>query len=214
MKNELMTIDFHGDKVFMVEHSGEPYVPLKPIVENIGLDWKTQQEKVSKDKKWNYRHIPIVAGDGKRREMGCLPLNRTRAWLFSINSSKVRHDLRVKIEQYQEECCDVLDSYWNKGIAINPRVQPAPVVDTVNISKDRYIELLEAENTLLKGADQDFKEYYSITEAMMKLDIAYHTVWREIRRGRLKAVLVAGVWRIHRDDLDEYIRLNHFPALN
>ena len=58
---------------------------------------------------------------GGIQEMLCIPLRKLNGWLFSINPSKVREDLRERVVQYQEECFEVLHSYWTKGIAINPR---------------------------------------------------------------------------------------------
>ncbi|EGO8044691.1 hypothetical protein FEK96_30100, partial [Escherichia coli] len=28
----MMTVPFHGDSLYVVNHNGEPYVPMKPIV--------------------------------------------------------------------------------------------------------------------------------------------------------------------------------------
>lgn len=36
----MMTVPFHGDSLYVVNHNGEPYVPMKPVVEGMGLDWK------------------------------------------------------------------------------------------------------------------------------------------------------------------------------
>lgn len=42
----MMTVPFHGDSLYVVNHNREPYVPMKPIVEGMGLDWKTQYRKL------------------------------------------------------------------------------------------------------------------------------------------------------------------------
>ncbi|NBM79628.1 hypothetical protein GWI76_10220 [Proteus sp. G2659] len=46
--NTISTINvpFHGNNLCIVTHDGEPYVPMKPIVEGMGLDWKSQFSKI------------------------------------------------------------------------------------------------------------------------------------------------------------------------
>ena len=64
------------------------FVAMKPIVEGIGLDWKSQYAKITQNKdKFNYGDIAIVAADGKNRQMLCMPITKLNGWLFSINLS-------------------------------------------------------------------------------------------------------------------------------
>ena len=41
-KATLSPVQFHGSTIFVVTHKGEPYAPIKPIVEDMGLAWQTQ----------------------------------------------------------------------------------------------------------------------------------------------------------------------------
>jgi len=121
MKAELMPVQFYGDTVFLVEHNEEPYVPARPIVDNIGLKWSSQHRKLqSNDKRWGVlmMRTPSLGGT---QEMVCMPLRKLPAFLFSIDARKVKPELRSKIEMYQEECDKALWDYWTKGVAINPR---------------------------------------------------------------------------------------------
>lgn len=36
-KNNVFLFNFHGDKLYIVEHKGEPYVAMKHVVEGMGL---------------------------------------------------------------------------------------------------------------------------------------------------------------------------------
>lgn len=63
----------------------------------------------------------MVAEDGKRRNMVCLPLRKLAGWLQTISPNKVRPEIRDKVIQYQNECDDVLYEYWTKGVVVNPR---------------------------------------------------------------------------------------------
>ncbi len=65
----------------------------------------------------------IVAQDGKKREMVCLPLKLLNGWLFKINPSRYKNKFQQDtIIKYQLECYEVLHNYWKNGAAVNPRM--------------------------------------------------------------------------------------------
>ncbi|MDR8351497.1 hypothetical protein FPK35_26595, partial [Acinetobacter baumannii] len=39
-------VPFHDAELMIIEHHGQPYTPMKPIVEAMGLDWKSQFVKL------------------------------------------------------------------------------------------------------------------------------------------------------------------------
>ena len=140
-------VPFNGQQIITAMAAGVAYVAMKPIVENLGMSWGTQQQKLTKClEKFNCIHMNMVAADGKLRKLLCLPLKKLNGWLFSINPEKVRADIRDKLIQYQEECFTVLHDYWTKGNAENPRKKTTvdertPLRDAVNmlVSKKRLM---------------------------------------------------------------------------
>lgn len=115
-------VPFNGQQIITAMAAGVAYVAMKPIVENLGMSWGTQQQKLMKQlDKFKCIHMNMVAADGKPRKLLCLPLKKLNGWLFSINPEKVRADIRDKLIQYQEECFSVLHDYWTKGHVVNPR---------------------------------------------------------------------------------------------
>ncbi|EGY4504816.1 phage antirepressor N-terminal domain-containing protein [Salmonella enterica] len=115
-------VPFNGQQIITAMAAGVAYVAMKPIVENLGMSWGTQQQKLMKQlDKFNCIHMNMVAADGKLRKLLCLPLKKLNGWLFSINPEKVRAGIRDKLIKYQEECFTVLHDYWTKGKAENPR---------------------------------------------------------------------------------------------
>ena len=34
---QLFPVTFHGDTIFCIDYHGEPFAPMRPIVENMGL---------------------------------------------------------------------------------------------------------------------------------------------------------------------------------
>ena len=112
---DLIKVEFYGDELLMVEHHGEPYVALKPICQNLGVDLMGQWRKISQDeKRWQPVKLSVKAQDGKLREMLCIPLRKLPAWLMSISPSKVKPEIREKLVRYQEECDRVLWEYWSR----------------------------------------------------------------------------------------------------
>lgn len=132
-------VPFNGQQIITAMAAGVAYVAMKPIVENLGMSWGTQQQKLMKQlDKFNCIHMNMVAADGKLRKLLCLPLKKLNGWLFSINPEKVRADIRDKLIKYQEECFTVLHDYWTKGKAENPRKKTSvdertPLRDAVNM---------------------------------------------------------------------------------
>lgn len=152
-KHELIPVSFHKDTLYLVEHQGQPYTPVKPIAENLGISWASQTVKLQNNpKRWGtVSIITTLAADGKSREMLCLPLRKLPVYLLSIDPRKVKESIRFKLEIYQEECDDALWAYWNQGVAVNPRaMEPEGVYYSAEEQKEivkaltSYAKLLEA----------------------------------------------------------------------
>lgn len=119
------SLEFHGQQIITAMFEGVAYVAMRPIVENIGIDWAGQSVKLNKQKdKFGCCDIATPSKGGIQK-MLCIPLKKLNGWLFSINPSKVRADIRNKLIQYQEECFTVLHDYWTKGDAVNSRKKKA-----------------------------------------------------------------------------------------
>ncbi|HHE4534127.1 TPA: phage antirepressor N-terminal domain-containing protein [Escherichia coli] len=115
-----INVPFHGAELYVVNHNGEPYTPMKPIVEGMGMDWASQFTKLKQRFAKGIVEIAIPSVGGMQT-MICLALRKLNGWLQTISPNKVRPEIREKVIQYQEECDDVLYEYWTKGHVINPR---------------------------------------------------------------------------------------------
>ena len=127
---QIFPVPFHGDTIFCIDYQNQPFTPMRPIVENMGLDWGSQSVKLNANKeRWTVAMIATVAQDGVEREMLSMPVRKLPAWLNSINPKKVRPELRPKIELYQAESDDVLWNYWMNGKAerTTPAPEPSPI---------------------------------------------------------------------------------------
>lgn len=132
-----INVPFHGDSLYLVGFNGEPHVPMKPVVEGMGLAWQPQHEKLKTRFSKGITEI-VIPTKGGEQSMTCLAFRKFAGWLHTINVGKVRPELREKVARYQEECDDVLYDYWMKGGATNPRKKTTvnertPLRDAVNM---------------------------------------------------------------------------------
>lgn len=109
-----INVPFHGDSLYVVNYNGQPYVPMKPIVEGMGLTWQSQFEKLKQRFSKGITEI-VIPSKGGEQSMLCLALRKLAGWLHTISPNKVKPEIRDKVIRYQEECDDVLYEYWTTG---------------------------------------------------------------------------------------------------
>ncbi|HHT7758148.1 phage antirepressor N-terminal domain-containing protein [Pasteurella multocida] len=118
-QTQLSTVQFHNQSLVTFEQDGIYYTAMKPICENIGLDWAAQYSRINRDDVLSsiILMIRIVAEDGKNREMACLPIDYLNGWLFGIDVKRVKPEIRDLLITYKKECYKALSDYWMKGKA-------------------------------------------------------------------------------------------------
>lgn len=161
VSQNVATVNFKGDTLITLEKDGEHYVAVRPIVENMGLDWGNQSVKL-KNPKFSCCDITTTGKDGKNYKMLCIPVKKLNGWLFSINPEKVRADIRHIVEQYQEECFTVLHDYWHKGMAVNGRLAVSSTADRV--------PLKDAINLLVAKSGLNYSECYKLVHQYMNVE--------------------------------------------
>ncbi len=122
-------VEFYGDILPAVEGpDAQIYVPLRPICLFLGLDWAGQYQRLKRDPVLGeaLRTVRLSRAQtaGGAPDVSTLPLKFLPGWLFGIQASRVKPELREKILRYQRECYDVL---WNafKGDVVP--AGPAPL---------------------------------------------------------------------------------------
>ena len=69
-----ITVPFHGASLYVIDHEGQPFTPMKPIVQAIGLDWGSQYRKVAANEaRWGIVNLTIPSAGGDQ-SMTCLPV--------------------------------------------------------------------------------------------------------------------------------------------
>lgn len=108
MEKTITTIN--NQNITIIDNGSEKLVPIKPICQALGIDFKGQYDKIENDKILNSTVVlsPTVATDEKQREMICLPIKYVFGWLFTINPGNVSEGARETITKYKMECYEVL----------------------------------------------------------------------------------------------------------
>ncbi len=119
---EQREIDFYDDRIVAVlvdvpdRTQPEVFVPVRPLSEFLGLDWRSQRHRINRDPVLSAAAKGVVvmtppSQDGRGggpQEMLCLPVQFVHGWLFRITTERVKPELREKIIRYQRECFRVL----------------------------------------------------------------------------------------------------------
>lgn len=119
---EQRSIDFYGDELIVVTLEGQPYIPIAPICDFLGVSWSGQSDRIRRDAVLAEAALSlrVTRKESKRggREMLCLPLEYLNGWLFGINASRVREELRERLIRYQRDCYRVLAQAF-QGTAVS-----------------------------------------------------------------------------------------------
>lgn len=157
--SNIQTINFNNQKLLTVEKDGTKYVAVKPICENLGIDWDSQRVKIKSNPILNSTTaiITVVAEDGKLREMVCLPIDMINGWLFTINLNKVSEEIRPVVFYYQKECYRALFEFWNKP---KEAILPSTYIEALEalVASEKEKLLLQKENEEMKPKEQFYNK--------------------------------------------------------
>ncbi|TWH63852.1 P22-like antirepressor protein [Azomonas agilis] len=125
---QLATVEFHGQALTVItSQKGEHLVAMKPICTAIGLDWKSQYNRIQRNQVLKEGMVIMTTpSEGGEQETLCLPLDYLNGWLFGVDTNRVKPEIRPRLIQYQRECFHVLAAYFQQGEATNPRKPKKP----------------------------------------------------------------------------------------
>jgi len=117
-----VSINFHGTTIPTFSVEGVVRVAMKTICQSIGLDWRSQRQRILRHPVLSKGVVMITTpSKGGLQKSLTLPLTKLNGWLFGVDASRVKPEVRDKLVEYQEECFEVLSNYWQKGQAVKPR---------------------------------------------------------------------------------------------
>lgn len=174
MTNQLSTIQFYGQSLITIEQDGKYYVAMRPICNNIGLDWTGQFSRIKRDEVLNSTVVIIttVADDNKKREMLCLPIEYLNGWLFGIDIKRVRPEIRDILIRYKKECYQVLHDYWHKQPS-TPTIADRWIGDDTLQTLFDFLFLAHAQAVVLKDL------YPALVQMMSKLHPEVYSLYSE-----------------------------------
>lgn len=146
---EQKTILFYEDELTAVRAGdGRIFVPVRPIVERLGLNWSGQYSRIRRDPVLSQvQGVCVIQTPGGRQEAVSIPLDYLSGFLFGINADRVKPEYREDVIRYQMECYKVLSEALTEGRLIT------------DITFD----------DLLQTADPGAVQAYQIAQAVMRL---------------------------------------------
>ena len=106
MKHELVPIK----KLEIITKDGQKLIPIKPLCQMLGIDFKSQYEKLKTDKILNSVVVlsTTTGTDGKQYEMVCIPFKFAFMWLSKISAHNVNEEARHGLITAQMKAYDLL----------------------------------------------------------------------------------------------------------
>lgn len=158
---QLETIQFHNQFLVVLNHENKPYIAMKPVCENIGLDWAAQLKRIKRHQVLSSGMVMMTTPSKQGlQEYVCLPISMLNGWLFGIDTNRVKPEIRQKLEQYQLECFDVLYNHFMPKVA-----QQYP--NTISVEQQQAIKQAVNERSYRTGEHYQaiytkFYEYFKI----------------------------------------------------
>ncbi|CUS03653.2 protein of unknown function [Candidatus Promineifilum breve] len=149
MPIEQKAVLFYNDEILAVRmEDGSVFVPIRPIVERLGLNWSGQYSRIKRDPVLGkVQGVCVIQTPGGRQEALSIPLDYLSGFLFGINADRVKPEFREDVIRYQMECYKVLSEALTEG---------------------RLITDLTFDD-LLQTADPGAVQAYQIAQAVMRL---------------------------------------------
>lgn len=159
MSNDIVEVPFNGSMMIAQRFDdGEIYTALKPICENIGIDFNGQKQRLERTPWATMCVMHTVAADGKNRDMTAISRKTLTMWLATIDTNRLSDEqARHNVTVYQQEAAEALDKYFNEGGAI--RVSDADSDEDIMVRAVLVAQkTIERKNQQLQAKDEQIRE--------------------------------------------------------
>lgn len=159
MSNDIVEVPFNGSAMIAQRFDdGEIYTALKPICENIGIDFNGQKQRLERTPWATMCVMHTVAADGKNRDMTAISRKTLTMWLATIDTNRLSDEqARHNVTVYQQEAAEALDKYFNEGGAI--RVSDADSDEDIMARAVLVAQkTIERKNQQLQAKDEQIRE--------------------------------------------------------
>lgn len=98
----LVPVEFHGDIIYATSQADALMVPISPICAALGIDPQAQARRIR-------RHPVLSQGvammatpsAGGTQNSLAIPLDMLNGWLFGVDATRVKPELRERLTEYQ-----------------------------------------------------------------------------------------------------------------
>lgn len=195
-------IPFHGSDIVAMTEGDDQFVALRPTCDSIGIDYAAQLQRLKRQPWATVVIRPMVAADGKVRDMAFINAKTFTMWLANVDTFRLKsEDARDLLTKYQCEATDVLYKYFHQGGAINPRADEHQINALIFQSRAQ-IELLQAAKGLIQADHLEAKARIVVARGLgehAEIDTARHPLYtqdflkeKNLSQARMKSV--AGVF--------------------
>jgi len=191
MSAHFLLRDIHKVNVFgftiqvVPDEHDQPMIPIHGLVEAIGVNYGDEYQRLKNDRRFGAKNLRVSDGKGGQYDEVVVPLTKLHAFLFSMNPDALNPEARARLELFQSECVDVLNDYWNKGLAINVRLERG------NTESTKYRDARKLSRPQLVEAVKRLCDYGRAGGVTMDEDDTYHHLicfcWDRLGRGPMKA---------------------------
>lgn len=145
-------IYFHGMTLPVITFENVKYIPAKPIVDAIGLDWRSAKKSILEEDnailygtKWI--NAPKIAGLGgastpSEDQTVCFELEHARSYIMRVNTRQVKaqgnKEAAKQIQALQKEWSTAIHNYETKGIASKDKSK-TDTAELMNLMKLRQM---------------------------------------------------------------------------
>lgn len=125
---EQKEVMFYEDEITAVlvrsEEGEQVLIPIRPLCDLLGLSWPGQRERIARDAVLSEiaATVRVTRTEGDRevtRELVALPLDFLNGWLFGVNASRVKEEVRARLIRYQRDCYRILAAAFQQT-AVSP----------------------------------------------------------------------------------------------
>jgi hypothetical protein len=203
--SEQKTIIFYDDELTAVKlPDGEIWVPVRRLCDNLGLTWSSQYMRIQRDEVLSEaaktvlvtRTVKPGERGGGAVETVCLPLDLVPGWLFGVQPSRVREEIRPKLARYRRECFRVLwDAFKQDVLPTLPAAEMTPAEQALaqvealynlarqQVALERWLVHHDARlDTVEEMAELVKAIAHTLTEQNPAGGNYYQSVWSELHR--------------------------------
>ncbi|HAF94049.1 MAG TPA: hypothetical protein DCG67_20105 [Pseudomonas sp.] len=120
MTTSIDTVEFLGKALTVITTETQQLVAMRPICEGIGLNWKSQLDRIKRDEVLSQGVVMMATPSAGGEQMtACLPIELLNGWLFGVEVKRCRQAIRPALIRYKRECYAALAAYWQKNPASN-----------------------------------------------------------------------------------------------